>query len=87
MQTSRPDLKGAFTVHNDRFDEVDLTSDYLDVHFRLEHRDFGSVPEVYLYGGLTGWSLDPSYLMEYDASKQEFSLHTTLKQGGTITSM
>ena len=25
MQTRRPDLKGAFTVHNDRFDEVDLT--------------------------------------------------------------
>jgi len=81
MQTSRPDLKGAFTVHNDRFDEVDLTSDYLDVHFQLEHRDFGSVPEVYLYGGLTGWSLDPNYRMEYDAAKQVFSLHTTLKQG------
>ena len=40
------------------------------------------MPEgVYLYGGLTGWSLDPDYRMEYDASKQEFSLHTTLKQG------
>ena len=28
IQTSRPDLNGAFSIHNDRFDDVDLTSEY-----------------------------------------------------------
>lgn len=81
MQSSRRDLKGAFTVHNDRFDDVELTSDYLDVEFRLEHRDFGSVPSVYLYGALSGWDLDPNFKMEYHEASQEFRLDATLKQG------
>lgn len=81
MQSSRRDLKGAFTVHNDRFDDVDLTSDYLGVTFRLEHRDFGSVPDVYLYGALSGWELDPKFKMEYHEASQEFRLDALLKQG------
>ena len=74
-------LKGAFTVHNDRFDDVDLTSDYLNVTFRLEHRDFGSVPDVYLYGAISGWELDPKFKMEYHEASQEFRLDALLKQG------
>ena len=81
MQSSRRDLKGAFTIHNDRFDNVDLTSDYLDVHFRLEHLDFGSIPEVYLYGALTGWDIDPNFKMEYREASGEFALDVVLKQG------
>jgi len=81
MQSSRPDLKGAFTVHNDRFDDVDLTSDYLNVQFRLEHRDFGSVPQVFLYGALSGWEIDPDFRMEYHESDREYRLNTVLKQG------
>lgn len=81
LQTSRPDLKGAFTVHNDRFDDVELTSDYLEVNFRLEHRDFGDVPEVFVFGGLTGWALDPGFLMAYDVDRQEYNLTRLMKQG------
>ena len=81
LQTSRPDLKGAFTVHNDRFDDVELTSEYLDVTFRLEHPNFGNVPEVYVFGALSGWTLDPAFRMAYDAEKLEYRLTTRLKQG------
>ena len=81
LQTSRPDLKGGFTVHNDRFDDVELTSEYLDVTFRLEHRDFGRTPDVYLFGGFTGGALDPAYRMTYDADAMEYRMTTRLKQG------
>lgn len=81
MQAGRPDLKGAFTIHNDRFDNVELTSDYLGVRFSLEHRDFGNVPEVYVYGALSGWTLDPAFRMSYDEVKQQYTLDCMLKQG------
>jgi len=81
LQTSRPDLKGAFTVHNDRFDDVELSSDYLEVSFSLSHPDFGDVPDVYVFGGLTGWSLDPDWQMRYDVEKQEYKLTRWMKQG------
>ena len=81
LQTSRPDLKGAFTVHNDRFDDVELTSEYMEVTFSLAHPDFGDVPEVFVFGGLTGWSLDPRFRMTYDDTAQEYRLKTWLKQG------
>jgi len=81
LQTSRPDLKGAFTVHNDRFDDVELTSEYMEVTFSLSHPDFGDVPEVFVFGGLTGWSLDPGFRMTYNESAQEYRLKRWLKQG------
>lgn len=81
LQSSRPDLNGAFTIHNDRFDDVELTSDYLEVTFSLEHRDFGDVPDVYLFGGLTGWSVNPAFRMAYNSERQEYQLTTLLKQG------
>lgn len=81
MQSSRPDLKGAFTTHNDRFDDVDLTSDYLDVQFRLEHNNFGDVPDVYLFGAVSGWSLEPAFRMEYVSEDNEYRLDLLLKQG------
>ncbi len=81
LQTSRPDLKGAFTVHNDRFDDVELTSEYLDVTFRLDHKNFGEVPEVFVFGALSGWTLDPAFRMGYDADRLEYRLTTRLKQG------
>ena len=81
LQTSRPDLKGAFTVHNDRFDDVELTSDYLDVTFRLQHRDFGDAPDVYVYGALSGWHIDPAFKMDFDPENSEYRLTTQLKQG------
>ena len=81
LQGSRPDLNGAFTAHNDRFDDVELTSEYMEVTFSLAHPDFGDVPEVFVFGGLTGWSLDPSFRMTYDADEQEYRLKKWLKQG------
>ena len=81
MRGSRPDLKGAFTVHNDRFDDVEFSSDYLDVEFSLTHRDFGAAPDVYVFGALSGWDLDPAYRMTYDAEGQVYRLSTPLKQG------
>jgi len=81
LQTSRPDLNGAFTVHNDRFDNVELTSEYMEVTFSLSHPDFGDVPEVFVFGGMTGWSLDPGFRMKYDEAAQEYRLKRWLKQG------
>lgn len=81
LQTSRPDLNGAFTIHNDRFDDVELTSDYLEVTFSLEHRDFGDAPDVYVFGGLTGWCIDPDFRMQYDQETQEYRLTRWMKQG------
>ena len=81
MLGARPDLKGSFTVHNDRFDDVELTSEYLDVRFSMEHQNFGAVPEVYLFGAMTGWALDPAFKMSFDAERNAFFLETQLKQG------
>lgn len=81
LQSGRPDLRGAFTIHNDRFDDVDLSSDYLSVTFTLDHKDFGDVPEVYVFGAISGWSIDPAYRMTYDDQRQEYRLTVRLKQG------
>ena len=81
LQTSRPDLKGAFSVYNDRFDDVELTSDYLEVTFSLAHPDFGDVPDVYVFGALSGWSIDPGFQMWYDEQAQAYTLTRWMKQG------
>lgn len=81
LQSSRPDLKGAFTIHNDRFDDVELTSDYLEVTFSLDHKDFGDVPDVYVFGALSGWAIDPGFRMTYDPDAQAYRLTRWLKQG------
>ena len=81
MLGSRPDLKGSFTVYNDRFDDVELTSDYLDVQFSLDHKDFGAVPEVYVFGALSGWAIDPKFKMTFDPDQNAFFLNAQLKQG------
>jgi hypothetical protein len=83
MQSGRPDLNGEFVVHNDEFDEVETSSEYVDVHFSLAHQQFGTAgPEdVYIYGALSAWTFPETHRMVYSPDEQMYRLTLRLKQG------
>ena len=83
MQSGRPDLHGEFVVHNDVFDDVETSSEYVDVHFSLEHQQFGTAQpeEVFIFGALSGWAFPESHRMAYSPDEQMYLLTLRLKQG------
>ena len=83
MQSGQPDLHGAFMIHNDEFSDVETSSEYVDVHFALEHQAFGnsSVQDVYVFGALSDWTFPETHRMAYIPDEQMYRLTLRLKQG------
>ena len=75
------DMNGRYLIKNNRANDPDLESDYIDVLFSLEMPEPLSSGQVYVFGALTDWQCLPSNRMmwNYDLKRYEASLQ--LKQG------
>ncbi len=75
------DQNGAFVIRNSEWDDEEITSEYLWVHFTLKsEKPLGDEP-VYVCGQWTNGPWDETCRMEYDALAEEYRGMAYLKQG------
>ena len=74
------DMNGRFFVRTYDNDEADFQSDYGWVEFKLNMRKELS-DSIYIYGQLSNWKLDDSFLMKYDSISKMYFNQLLLKQG------
>jgi hypothetical protein len=82
-QTADPDSLASSAVVTQRrvnLDSMCLNCEYVDILFTLRVENEAS-GDVYIFGDITGWSLDPLFKMEYDPSRQAYFAKVQLKQG------
>ena len=61
-------------------DPLCLNCEYVDVLFSLKvDQPYGD--DVYIFGEITGWELDPLFKMEYDPTRKAYFAKIQLKQG------
>ena len=58
-----------------------LQSDYALVHFQLKRQSEVENGEVYLFGGLTDWQIQPQFRCKYDENEHVYFGEAYLKQG------
>ena len=61
-------------------DSLCLRCEYVRVLFTLKVRDKLD-SDVYIFGNLSGWNLDPNFKMEYDPYRKAYFVELLLKQG------
>lgn len=75
------DLNGSFLIKNDRANDPDLESDYVQVHFSLDTKEPLLGGDIYVFGGLTDWECLPANKMEWEYDLKLYRATLTLKQG------
>jgi len=79
--STQQDINGKYLVKLERSELSDVEADYAWVYFTLPYYDQLLNKEVYVYGELTGWQLNPMNLMQYNFQRQAYELRLLLKQG------
>ena len=74
------DMNGRFFIRTYDNDEADFQSEYGWVEFKLNMRKELS-DSIFIYGQLSNWKLDDSFLMKYDSTSKTYSNQLLLKQG------
>ena len=75
------DLNGNFFIKWDEGNISDLDADYVMMHFNLPFDAPLPGADVYIYGGLSNWALQPELKMEYNLKTRAYELVCPLKQG------
>ncbi|MCQ2252707.1 MAG: DUF5103 domain-containing protein [Bacteroidales bacterium] len=78
--TTRGDINGDFYIKNDRCNNQNLESDYIEATFRFKYDRYSS-ERIYIYGALSNYQLLPEYQMEYNPESDLWEKTLTLKQG------
>lgn len=79
--TTFEDLNGNFVIETTDQPDNELSAEYADVVFYLKKDTPYQGSEVYLFGGLTDWTILPEYRMEYDEGLKAYVGQALLKQG------
>lgn len=74
------DMNGRFFIRTYDNDEADFQSEYGWVEFKLNMRK-ELIDSIFIYGQLSNWKLDDSFLMKYDSTSKTYSNQLLLKQG------
>lgn len=77
----RADINGHFINENQTPQETFLQSDYAHVLFSLRQNLPFDEEDVYVFGGLTNWEINPRYKMVYAPEVSMYVLELPLKQG------
>ena len=75
------DLNGKFFIKRDEGSDSRLDADYVIMHFYLPFESPLSSADVYVYGGLSNWSLMPDLKMKYNPDIRGYELLAPFKQG------
>ena len=75
------DLNGKYIINNEHEDEPETESDYVWTLFYLNKpvEIFGG--DVYIFGGLTEFQINPLFKMTYDEVNKQYQARVLLKQG------
>ena len=79
--TTFEDLDGNFIIETTDQPDNNLSGEYVDVVFYLKRPQPYYGREVFLYGGLTDWTILSEYKMEYDEELGAYVGQALLKQG------
>ena len=78
----RGDLNGRYSIENRNFNQTRLQCDYAKVLFSISKNQPLDGKNVYVFGELTDWKLDPDWKMEYSPEAKAYYLESPLlKQG------
>jgi hypothetical protein len=75
------DLNGKYIINNEHEDEPETEADYIWTHFYLKKPVELDGGDVYIFGGLTEFQIDPLFKMEYDIANKRYQARVLLKQG------
>ncbi len=75
------DMNGRFLVKNNRANDPDLESDYIQVHFSLEMAEPLSGGRIYIFGGLSDWQCLPVNEMKWNYELKRYEGALSVKQG------
>lgn len=76
---ARPDINGAFVVHNDQFEGA-TESDYIMAHFHHEV-DAPYPGNLFVLGGFSGGLCQTTNQMQWNAQQKRYDANILLKQG------
>lgn len=76
-----PDIEGYYVPNIMERRDVNTQADYVQVDFCLKQKPFIEEGDLYVYGGLTNWSLDRGAKMEYNELSACYETSLVLKQG------
>lgn len=74
------DQDGAYYIRTQEYDDFDLQSDYVLVHFSVKHQPEAD-GDIYINGALTNDSFLPAFKMTYNNESQAYENTLLLKQG------
>lgn len=76
-----PDQNGRYRVQTMLTNNPDTEGDYAYVTFRLERDRLPEGKQLYVFGELTDWRLQPEFALSYDPEQQAYTTRALLKQG------
>lgn len=75
------DLNGKYIINNEHEDEPQTEADYVWTHFYLKKPLEIDGGDVYIWGGLSEFQIDPNFKMTYDYATKMYHAKVLLKQG------
>lgn len=80
-----PDLNGGFFTATSDYPNQNIdpsvSADYLNTIFTLKYDQEIDDADVYLFGKMTDWKIDPRFKMTYDEARSRYEGEVLLKQG------
>lgn len=76
----KEDLNGKFTIKNDEANDIDIESDYFNVHFELGS-NYVIDGDVYVFGEISNWEILEEFKLTYNQEKRKYTLNKYIKQG------
>ncbi len=73
------DMNGSFYIDAYRANDRQIEADYVTTIFTLDTEPLDG--DVYVFGGLSNFTLLPPFKMEYNAGRGRYELNTLVKQG------
>lgn len=78
--TENRDINGKYIIKCDDVAESSTQADYAWVYFTLDY-DIQPDGDIYLFGELTGWGINPNFKMDFNSQKGLYEKRLLLKQG------
>lgn len=75
-----PDLNGKFIIKRDDSNDSNTEAEYAWIYFTLKADELFS-QDVYLYGEITGWKINPEYKLNFNHRTNVYETRVQLKQG------
>jgi len=77
----KPDINGKFLIKTIDGEDQNLEGDYANVKFTLPYRSTLDQGDLYIFGQLTNWKIDPIYQMKFNSTTACYENELYLKQG------